>query len=217
MQRNLTPSRMAGRGRTDRAALDELLDEVLVGYVGMALDEGPLVLPVGFARDGDRVLLHGSTGSHRMRVLAEGAEVCFTVAALDALKVARSAFGTGMQYRSACLFGTCEVLSGDDHASALAAYTDRYLPGRSAEVRPIAKKELAATMVLALPIETWSMKVADGFPDDDPDDVAGDGWAGLVPLLSGFGEPIDNPDLREGIPVPPSVAALSAEVDASQL
>jgi len=213
MQRTLTPSRMAGRGRTDRQALDELLDEVLVGYLGVSLDEGPLVLPVGFARDGDRVLLHGSTGSHRMRVLAEGADVCFTVATMDALKVARSAFGTGMQYRSACLFGVCEVLEGDDKASALAAYTNRYLPGRIDEVRPITAKERAATMVLALPIETWSMKVAGGFADDDPDDVAGDAWAGVVPLLTGYGAPLRNPDLRVGVGVPASVLALQPKVE----
>lgn len=209
MQRNLTPSRKAGRGRTDRAALDELLDEVLVGYVGLSLDEGPLVLPVGFARDADRVLLHGSTGSHRMRTLADGAEICFTVAALDALKVARSAFGTGMQYRSACLFGVCEVLAGADQAAALETYTNRYLAGRAAEVRPITAKERAATMVLALPIETWSMKVAEGFPDDEPGDLAGDSWAGVVPVLTSYGEPIPNPDLRPGIAVPASVLGLA--------
>lgn len=213
MERTLVPSRKPGRGRDDRDALDALLDEVLVGYLGVSLDEGPLVLPVGFARDRDRVLLHGSTGSHRMRVLAEGAEVCFTVAKLDALKVSRSAFGTGMQYRSACLFGRCQLLTGADQLAALHAYTDRYLPGRSGEVRPVSAKERAATMVLALPIETWSMKVADGFPDDDPDDVAGEAWAGLVPLLGGFAAPIANPDLRPGTAVPASVLALPRTLD----
>jgi nitroimidazol reductase NimA-like FMN-containing flavoprotein (pyridoxamine 5'-phosphate oxidase superfamily) len=205
--RTLTPSRKRDRLTDDRAALDTLLDEVLVGYVGISLPEGPLVLPVGFARDGDRVLLHGSSGSHRMRALAAGAQVCFTVAVLDALKVARSGFGTGMRYRSACLFGACEV-EGDDKLRALDAYTDRYLPGRSGEVRPIGAKEAAATLLLALPIEAWSMKVAGGFPDDDPEDVAGPAWAGVVPLASVWGEPVDNPDLAAGIAVPASVRAL---------
>lgn len=208
MERTLTPSRKRDRLTTDRAALDALLEEVLVAYVGICLPEGPLVLPVSFARDGDRVLLHGSTGSHRMRALAAGTPICLTVATVDALKVARSGFGTGMRYRSACLFGVCEVLLGEDKDRALAAYTDRYLPGRSREVRPIAAKEAAATLLLALPIDQWSMKVAGGFPDDDPDDVAGTAWAGVVPLQPVWGEPVRNPDLADGIAVPASVRAL---------
>lgn len=210
MSRTLKPSRNPGRSRTDRAALDQLLDEVLVGYIGLSLDEGPLVLPVGFARDADRILLHGSTGSHRMRVLATGVGVCFTVAALDAIKVSRSAFGTGMQFRSACVFGTCEVLTGDDQASALDAFTNRYLPGRTGEVRPASVKERVATMVLALPLATWSMKVAEGFPDDDPEDRDGPAWAGVIPLGTAIGEPMPNPDLRAGIEVPESVRRFGA-------
>jgi uncharacterized protein len=206
--RDLVPSRMADRMSGDREALNRLLDEVLFGHIGLGLPEGPLVLPVGFARDGDRVLFHGSTGSHRMRALAEGADACFTVTALDGLKVARSGFETGMEYRSACLFGRCEVLDGEDRATALDAYVNRYLPGRTAEVRPMKKRELAATMVLALPIEVWSLKVEAGFAEDDPDDLASDAWAGVVPVFTGYGRPIAGADLREGIPVPASVTGL---------
>lgn len=208
MSRTLTPSRLADRTSRDRGVLDELLDEVLFGHIGVSLPEGPLVLPVGFARDGDRVLFHGSTGSHRMRALAEGADACFTVTALDGLKVARSGFETGMEYRSACLFGRCEVLDGAARATALDVYVNRYLPGRTAEVRPMKKRELAATMVLALPIDDWSLKADAGFAEDDPGDLASSAWAGIVPVFTGYGKPIAGPDLREGIPVPASVAGL---------
>jgi len=212
MERTLTPSRKADRGNTDRSALDRLLDEVLVGYVGLTLDEGPLVLPVSYARDGDQILFHGSTASHRMRMLAEGAQVCFTVATADALKVGRSAFGTGMRYRSACLFGTCEALVGEEKHRALDVYTDRYLPGRTAEVRPMSARETAATMVLALPIELWSMKVAEGFPGDSDADIAGSTWAGVVPITVGYGAAVPNPDLNAGIAVPPSVQGLNGDL-----
>jgi uncharacterized protein len=206
--RTLTPSREADRLSTDRAALDALLDDVLVGYVALSLAEGPLALPVSYARDGDRVLFHGSTGSRRMRSLAEGAEICFTVAAADGLKVGRTAFGTGMQFRSATLFGTCELLQGPEKIAALGRYTDRYLPGRMAEVRPITAREAAATMLLALPISEWSMKVAEGFAHDDIDEVRGDVWAGVVPWFQGVGDPIPSPDLGAGIAIPASVMAL---------
>lgn len=206
--RTLTPSRMAERTTTDRAILDALLDEVLVAHVGLSLEEGPLVIPIGFARDGDRLLFHGSTGSRWLRAVAAGADVCVTVTALDGIKAARSGFESGMQYRSAVLFGTCTRLDGPDAVRALDAYVDRVLPGRSAEVRPATAKELAATMVLALPITEWSVKTADGFPDDPASDVAGDAWAGVVPMAVTYGEPIPNPDLRPGVKVPASVRSL---------
>lgn len=205
MARTLKPSRHANRAATDRDALNTLLDEVLIGYVGISLPEGPLVLPVSFARDGDQILFHGSVGSHRMRALAEGAQACFTVASVDALTVGRTAFGTGMQYRSAVLFGHCSLIEGEAKAAALDVYTDRYLPGRSSEVRPSTRKELIATMVLALPIDHWSMKVDVDLPGADAENPDSDAWAGTIPLFPGIGEPVAVPGLGADIPVPESV------------
>lgn len=210
MSRTLTPVRMAERTTDDRAILDALLDEVLVAHIGLTLDEGPLVIPTGFARDGDRLLFHGSTGSRWMRALATGAPVCVTVTALDGIKVARSGFESGMRYRSACLFGTCTVLAGTDAVHALGVFVDRILPGRSGEIRPSTPKEVAATMVLALPIAEWSVKTADGFPEDPASDVAGDAWAGVIPLRQVAGDPVPSPDLRAGIGVPASVRQRSS-------
>lgn len=209
MNRTLTPSRKSDRMSDDRAQLDALLDEALVGYLGLSLDEGPLVLPVSYARDGDRLLFHGSTGSHRMRTVAAGAQICFTVSVIDALKVARTGEGTGMRYRSAVLFGSCSLLADEEKDRALELYLDRYLPGRTAEVRPTTRKELAATLVLELPIEQWSLKSAGGFAADEPDDVAAGGWAGVVPLRTVWETPIPNPDLGLGIDVPASVLRLT--------
>lgn len=209
MTRTLTPSRMADRMSQDRSVLDAVLDEALVGYLGISLDEGPLVLPVSYARDGDRLLFHGSTGSHRMRAIAAGAEVCFSVAVMDALKVSRTGEGTGMRYRSAVVFGACARVDEAEKERALDVYLDRYVPGRTAEVRRSTKKELAATMVLSLPIDQWSVKTADGFPSDEPEDIAAGGWAGVVPLRTVWEAPIPNPDLGLGIDVPASIVAMT--------
>jgi hypothetical protein len=89
--------------------------------------------------------------------------------------------------------------------------TNSLIPGRVAEVRDPSTKELAATLVLALPIERWSLKVSDGWPEDPPLDVEGPAWAGLVPLETRYVAPRPAPDLRSGIAVPASVRALHHE------
>ena len=50
------------------------------------------MLPTAIGRDGDDVLLHGSTGSRWLRLIATGIPVSLAVTALDAMLVARSAF-----------------------------------------------------------------------------------------------------------------------------
>jgi nitroimidazol reductase NimA-like FMN-containing flavoprotein (pyridoxamine 5'-phosphate oxidase superfamily) len=215
-RRDATPrtsvTRLPELARSDRAALDELLDGSRIGHFGIVVDGFPVVVPTAIARRGDAVLAHGSTGSGWMRGLAAGAPTTLAVTALDGLEVARSSFESSMHYRSAILFGSCRTVDdADEKRAALDAITDSLLPGRVVEVRGPTPKELAATLVLLLPIEEWSLKVSAGWPDDAPADLDGNAWAGIVPLTTGFGQPVPAPDLRAGIEVPASVRRLGAE------
>lgn len=183
----------------DRAALDDLLDAALVAHVAVVEDGQPFVVPLGCARDGDRLLLHGSTGSRAFRALADGAPTCATVTILDAVVVARSQFESSMNYRSAMVLGRCTELSGVDKEAALTVLAERLLPGVDWQ-RPPSRKELAATSVLALPLAEWSLKVSDkAGPEDEPSDVALPVWAGVVPLRSTWGVPRPAPDLPDGV------------------
>src|SRR5499427_1579627 len=205
-----TITRLRTKASQDRSELDRLLDSVHIGHFALAAENGqPVVLPTAVARDDDRMLAHGSTGSGWLRRLATGAPTSLAVTSFDGLVVARSAFESSMRYRSAVLFGQCAAITDPDAKSrALDVITDALIPGRSAEVRASTAKELAAVLVLALPIAEWSLKVSEGWPDDPPGDVAGPAWAGVLPVVQRYDQPLVAPDLRHGIPLPASVQRL---------
>lgn len=194
--------RLADKQVRDTAARDSVLDAAFVAHIAVVDDSQPFVLPTAYARDGDRLLLHGSTGSRLFRALAAGAPTCVTVTLLDGMVLARSAFESSMRYRSVIVLGACSPLDGESKQAALRLLTDHLLPGRWDDVRPPSAKELAQTMVLSLPLIEWSLKVSDGWPDDLPEDLDRDCWAGVVPLRESWGAPMPAPDLRAGIDVP---------------
>jgi nitroimidazol reductase NimA-like FMN-containing flavoprotein (pyridoxamine 5'-phosphate oxidase superfamily) len=192
----------------DRDALNALLDEAIVGHVAVVRDGQPVVLPVGIGRDGDTLLIHGSTGSGIFREMADGCPLSIAVTLLDGLVYARSAFESSIHYRSAVIMGSATVVEGDEKLEALAILTNHMMPGRWEEVRETTKKELAATMVLRVPLERVSVKVSDAGPDEFEDD--GDDrsiWAGVLPLRIVAGEPYASEMTPEGTPVSPSVIA----------
>jgi uncharacterized protein len=209
---NTALTRLRDRAVTDRAELDRLLDDVFVAHIGLADDQGGVVvIPTAVVRDGDRVLVHGSTGSGWMRRIAEGRPVCLTVTDLSGIIVARSAFENSLRYRSAVLFGAFTRLADSDVPRALDIFTEHLIPGRTREVRPNHRRELAATMVLSMPIRQWSLKVSTEWPEDDAEDLAGRAWAGVIPFdARRLGDPLPAPDLRPDIPVPASVQALTS-------
>ena len=200
--------REAHRQVTDRAALHAILDEALVAHVGVVRDGRPLVLPFACARDGDSLLLHGSTGSGLLRIGA-GDAVCVTVTHLDGLVLARTTFDSSMRYRSAVVHGTAAEVTGPEKEGALTVLTEHLFPGRSAEVRASTAKELAATLVLRVPLDRASVKVAAGPPEVDPDDTEPRSvWAGIVPLAVVAEDPVASPDVPPGVEVPASVLAV---------
>ncbi len=200
---------MTERVSQDADALHQLLDSSLLGHVGFVTEDGqPFVLPIAIARDGDDVLLHGSTGSRWLRLIGQGIPVSLAVTELDALVVSRSAFESSMRYRSAVLFGRCAVLDDAQKVRALDLLTDHLIPGRTAEIRRPRPKELAATLALRLQVEDFTIKIAQEWPDDPDDDVAGMAWAGVLPKRTGYAEAWPAPDLADGIELPDSVRNL---------
>jgi nitroimidazol reductase NimA-like FMN-containing flavoprotein (pyridoxamine 5'-phosphate oxidase superfamily) len=205
-------SRISEKQTTSRTELDELLDSTPLASVALIRDGHPVILPTGFARVDDELVIHGSTGSPWMRALAAGASAAVSVTGLDGIVVARSGFESSFRYRSAVVFGVFERVPDADKRRYLDRLTEAFIPGRTAELRASTAKELAATLPLRLPIDTdnWSLKVSAGWPDDLDEDIAGDAWAGVVPMTVAYGAPLPAPDLRSGIPVPESVRALTA-------
>ena len=66
--------RLSEKAVYDRAVIDAILDEGLVAHVGLIDASGsPVVVPTAYARDGDRVLVHGSAASRLIRTGAGGA------------------------------------------------------------------------------------------------------------------------------------------------
>lgn len=204
-------TRMKERRADDRATLDELLDEVLVGTLATVTTEGrPWAVPMLFARDGDRILLHGSTGAGALRQVAAGAEAVLEVHVVDGLVLATSMFEHSANYRSAVVRGALVRLTGDEAVTALDVLSDELVPGRRQEVREMLGKEVAATVALALDItdDNWLLKVRDGDTEEDPDEVPRDVWTGVLPMHTAYGEPERSPWLDDDVPVPPSVEAL---------
>jgi len=200
-----TVRRLPDKQVLDRSALDAVLDAALVVHVAVADETGqPFVLPLGFARDRDRLIVHGSTASRTFRLLAAGAPSCATATIVDGVVVARSQFESSYRYRSAMVLGTFEALHGNAKREALALLGARLLPGIDGR-RPPSDQEVAATAVLALPLDEWSVKIAAGDPEDNPADLDRPVWAGVIPLQHVWGEPIDAPDLLGGHTAPAAV------------
>lgn len=207
--------RLPDKARTDVADLYAVLDAAIVAHVAIAVDSQPYAVPMACARRGEQLLLHGSSGSRLMRAMADGAPVCATVTLLDALVLARSAFESSMNYRSAMILGRAHALQGDDLLDGLRVLTEHLTPGRWDRLRAPLRKELAATLLVALPLDEWSVKVGDKFPADEPEDLDTQIWAGVVPLNTTVGQPLDAPNLR--VPQTPDadVRAIAEQVSRS--
>jgi nitroimidazol reductase NimA-like FMN-containing flavoprotein (pyridoxamine 5'-phosphate oxidase superfamily) len=179
-----------------------ILDAGRVAHVSITDDGQPFGIPVAYGRDGDDLLFHGSTGSRLFRALADGAPCCVTVTLLDGLVLAKSAFASSMNYRCVMALGVARRLDDDESAAALRRINEHLMPGRWADVRKPSRKELAATLVLALPLDECSVKVSAGPPEEEVDDVASSIWSGVVPIIEVLGRPVTAPDSGPDQPVP---------------
>lgn len=204
--------RVPKNARYDRESIHRVLDRGQIAHVSFVSDGQPYCIPTLYARVGDEVLIHGSSASRMLKLLATGAPACVTVTILDGWVLARSAFETSANYDSVMLLGSFRQISSDEEKlAALEAFIDGVLPGRWDEVREPSRQELKGTAVLALRIDEASVKTRSRPPDDDDSrDAERDTWAGVIPVRHEYGTPEPSPGLRAGVALSPSITRLLA-------
>ncbi len=197
------------RARYDRAMIHGILDEAVFCNVAFVDDGRPVVVPMLHARLDDRLLLHGSPATRVFRLLKKSPEICVTATLLDGLVLARSAFHHSANYRSVVVFGRPEPVTGlDERREALDALTDRLVPGRRPALRPMTDKEVRATAMVSLSIAEASAKVRTGPPIDDEEDHDWPVWAGVIPIMTAFGQPIPDSHTADGAALPDHIRAM---------
>jgi nitroimidazol reductase NimA-like FMN-containing flavoprotein (pyridoxamine 5'-phosphate oxidase superfamily) len=200
--------RVSERGRYDAATVDAILDEALICHVAFVHRDGhPMLIPTLHARDGDRLLLHMSTGSRLARQATTGpVPVSVAVTVTDGIVLARSGFHHSMNYRSVVVVGSASALTTDAaKRAALDRFVDHVVPGRAAALRPPTRRELVATTVLSLDLSEASAKVRTGGVNDEPEDMDLPVWAGVLPLRLVAGDPEPDAALDPSIPLPDHV------------
>ena len=200
--------RIPKRGHYDKKTIYEILDSAFIAHVGFIVNGQPFVIPTAYGRDGDTIYIHGATTSRMLVNLKLGIPCCLTVTHLDGLVLARSTFHHSMNYRSAVVFGRAKEVEGEEKMRALEVVTENILKGRWDEAREPNAKEMKATSVLKLEIDSASAKIRTGPPGDEKEDYELPIWAGVVPLNHTWGEPETDPLLTKGIEVSESVVNL---------
>ena len=207
-----TVRREAHRAAYDRAAIHQILDAASLAHMGLiAADGRPVVIPTLFGRDGEQLYVHGSVASRLVRTLAGGVDCSVEVTLVDGIVLARSVFLHSMNYRSVMVLGRARGVEGDEQLHGLRTISEHLMPGRWDESRSPSEVELRQTAVLAIDMVEASAKIRVGGPEEEEADyIALDIWAGVLPIETRWGDPIEAEDLPSGIPLSPAVRALRA-------
>jgi uncharacterized protein len=200
--------RGANRAAYDRDAVFAVLDAGLIAHVGVVTPDGPIVLPMAYARTDEWLYLHGSVANAMLRA-AVGTDICATVTIVDGLVIGRSAFHNSMNYRGVVVRGIARrVDDPGEHQLALRLISDHVVANWDT-AREATTAEIRKTMVIAVELVEVSAKIRGGDPIDETEDLDGPHWAGHIPIEAHFTAPVGSADLPTGVAAPPAIAALA--------
>jgi uncharacterized protein len=199
--------RLHERGSYDHATIHALLDASMLCSIAYVVDGQPYCTPTLFWREGTRLYWHGSSASRMLRNQSEGEPVCLTVAHLDSLVLARSAFNHSVDYRAVMAFGHARLIEDEtEKARAIRAMVDRFYPGRSDLLRAPTEQEIKATRFIGMEIEQASAKVRAKGIGDDEEDYALPIYAERIPVRTVLGAPEPCARLVAGVARPEGIA-----------
>jgi nitroimidazol reductase NimA-like FMN-containing flavoprotein (pyridoxamine 5'-phosphate oxidase superfamily) len=195
--------RLPKRGAYDIDTICKILDDTFICQVGFKINGQVYIIPTNFGRKDNRIYIHGSNKSRMLKSFESGEDICISISIIDGIVLARSAFHHSVNYRSVVIFARPEEITNEEEKNeALKIILEHIMPGRWEDVRKPNKKELEATSVFSFKIDESSGKIRTGPAADDKEDLSLNVWAGVLPLKSIPGEPINNKDLNDNILIP---------------
>ena len=195
-----TVKRVPKRGIYSREEIYEVLDKEILCHISFIHEGSAVSIPTMYGRRDDQLYIHGASVSRLITELEKQPEVCISVAKVNGLVLARSAFHHSLNYESVVIFGNARLVDDqNEKIEALKCISDNVLEGRWEEVRQPSAKELKATKVISISINKASAKIRTGPPVDDKEDYDLDIWAGIVPIEKRYLKPIDDELLKKGI------------------
>jgi uncharacterized protein len=201
-----TVKRRAQRASYDRPQVHAILDEALIGTLATIIDGEPVAQPMIHARDGEEIILHGSSKNRMLNAIEAGARVCLSVTLLDGLLLGRSVPDHSFQYRSVAVHGVARAIADPaEKRERMRKVFEHIIAHRWETLPPVDDDYLSHVMVLVLPLEECVAKINAGLPDETPGDPPYGVWSGILPFSISAGTPVPMPGQQ-----PPTPTALSA-------
>ena len=139
------------------------LKEAKVAHIASSRDDQPFLNPTTFWLDEEnhQIVFHSNVAGRVRSNIENNSKVCLEVFELGKLLPANVALEFSLQFRSVVVFGSAHLVTDPAEARRLMyGLLGKYFPKMSAgrEFREITDKELRATSIYAIEIESWSGK-----------------------------------------------------------
>ncbi|MDW7693295.1 pyridoxamine 5'-phosphate oxidase family protein [Flammeovirgaceae bacterium SG7u.111] len=194
------------RATYDKDQINEILDAKFLCHIAYTWEGKAIVIPTAYGRDGDKIYIHGSLKNRMMLGLLEAGEACISVTHLDGLVLARSAFHHSANYRSVNVFGKVKKLEGrEEKMEALKCILNHMIDDHWENIRQPNEKELNATLVMEVSMDSASAKIRAEGAIDEKEDLGLPIWAGVVPIAEKAAEPVRDELLSDDIVIPEAV------------
>jgi nitroimidazol reductase NimA-like FMN-containing flavoprotein (pyridoxamine 5'-phosphate oxidase superfamily) len=135
------PVRLAKRECTDTQKIGVFLAAAKVGFLGLAAESMPYVVPLNYVWWKEAVYFHGAAEGRKIEDMQKNANVCFTISEEYGTMTSPIPAHTDTAYMSVMIMGSVEqVTSLDEAAQAMQHMLDKYVPGYYDQ--PLAKSHL---------------------------------------------------------------------------
>lgn len=175
----------------------------MIGSLAAIIDGEPFVQPMIHARDGEEIILHGSSTNRMLIALEAGARACLSVSIIDALVLGRSVPDHSFQYRSVSIHGLAQAVTDPaQKRERMRRVFNHIIKKRWEMLAPVSDDYLTKVKVLILPLEESVAKTNTSRPEDALGGQFNAIWSGVIPFDIAAGAPQPAPGPQ---PDPPAL------------